>query len=118
MEDIVTVRVNLDTGDHRYFLTWGRIHHPVVPEPLEALVFAKSSGFSLSGHAISAHLCQTLQEAAKEPHFYECFFGMCQKKIPFGLEYGQWAARMRELMENGKEIYYLGRPQPPLTAEY
>jgi hypothetical protein len=48
-------------------------------------------------------------EAATQPYFYECFFDICQKKIPFGPKYREWAAEMRELMENGKEIYYLGR---------
>jgi hypothetical protein len=110
MEDIVAVRVSLDTGDLRYFLTWGRIHHPVDPERLEALILAKSPRFSLGGRPVAAHLCETLQEAATQPYFFEYFFAMCQKKIPFGPKYGQWADRTRKLMEDGKEMCFPGSP--------
>ena len=31
MEDIVVVRVDLEGGDHRFFLTWGRAQDTIDP---------------------------------------------------------------------------------------
>jgi hypothetical protein len=45
MEDVVAVRVDLVTGESRYFMTWGRIQDVVDPEPLEALVMRHASGY-------------------------------------------------------------------------
>lgn len=115
MEDIVAVRLNLDNGDARYFLTWGRLPEAVDPAPLERLVLNAATRFSLGGTPVSAQLCATLQEAASEPYFFENFFKMCQRRIPFGPEYKAWAAETLQRLEAGKELYYLGRkasPQP------
>ncbi len=38
MEDIVALRVTLNTGADRFFLTWGRVFDPVDPEPLIEVV--------------------------------------------------------------------------------
>jgi hypothetical protein len=113
MEDIVAVEVTLDTAEKRYFLTWGRVHHRVDPAPLEALILRVCRRFSLGGDPVGTRLCATLQDAADQPYFFECFFDMCQKTIPFGPEYPDWAERTRRAMDEGKEIYYLGRPAPP-----
>jgi hypothetical protein len=110
MEDIVAVEVELENGQRRYFLTWGRIQHAVEPAFLEQLVLEQSSRFSLGGKAVRARLCLSLQDAAREPYFYENFFSMCQKKIPFGEEtYWVWKKEIDEKMKSGKELYYLGR---------
>lgn len=109
MEDVVAVRVNLGNGEVRYFLTWGRIPDAVDPAPLERLVLRTATTFSLGGKAVSAHLCATLQEAASEPYFFESFFKMCQRRIPFGPDYSAWAAETLQRLEVGKEVYYLGR---------
>jgi hypothetical protein len=47
--------------------------------------------------------------AAGERYFYEYFFKMTQKKIPFGPEYSAWAAEVADKIRSGREIYYLGR---------
>ncbi len=109
MEDIVAVEVELENGQRRYFLTWGRIQDVVDPEPLEQLVLEQSTGFDLGGAAVSARLCLSLQEASREPYFYEYFFTMCQQKIPFGNRYDPWRKQMNKKMKQGKELYYLGR---------
>ncbi len=114
MEDIVAVAVELNTGAIRYFLTWGRIQDPVDPEPLEQLILAQSIHFSLGGHPVHARVCGSLQEAAGEPAFYECFFSMCQVRIPFGPKYGQWKVKMNKRMGKGKELWYLGRRESHL----
>jgi hypothetical protein len=110
MEDIVALEVTLDTAEKRYFLTWGRVHNAVDPSPLEALMQRVSPTFALGGRPVSSRLCASLQDAAGQPYFFECFFAMCQKKIPFGPGYADWAKKTQHAMNAGKEIYYLGRP--------
>ncbi len=117
MQDVVAVAVKLENGETRYFLTWGRIHDSVDPKPLEEQVLAMSTRFALGARPIGARVCMTLQEAATQPYFYECFFTMSQKKIPVGPKYGDWAAATRGLMAEGKEIYFLGSPQVSGSAE-
>jgi hypothetical protein len=84
MEDIVAVAVELEDGSERFFLTWGRIQDAVKPAPIEQLMLGVSTQFSLGGKPVNARLCPSLQEARDEPYFYESFFGMCQRTIPFG----------------------------------
>lgn len=110
MEDIVAIAVELEDGNKRFFLTWGRIQDGVDPTSLELLVLKHSSRFSLGGKPIKASLCESLQEAAHEPYFFEAFFKMCQKTIPFGDHYDVWRTEMNEKMQAGKELYYLGNP--------
>jgi hypothetical protein len=113
MEDIVAVEVNLTTDERRYFLTWGRIQDRVDPSALERIVLEGSTGFALGGSPASARLCSSLSAAKKEPFFFECFFQMCQKPIPFGPGYERWRSEMDRLMRMGKELYFLGRDLRP-----
>lgn len=108
MEDIVAVRVTLDTNESRYFLTWGRIMGAVDPRPIEQVIRTSCKHVALGGTPVHVQICDSLQDASHERYFYECFFQMCQKKIPFGPDYATWAAEMAEKMESGREIYYLG----------
>jgi hypothetical protein len=111
MDDIVAVAVELESGAERFFLTWGRIQHPVDPGPLEQLILTFSMGCDLGGKPVRARVCRSLQEAAHAPFFYEGFFSLCQKQpIPFGDQYQAWRAEMNLRMQAGKEIYYLGNP--------
>src|SRR5438445_8817708 len=111
MDDVVAVAVALDSGDERYFLTWGRIQDPVDPSPLEAIVLEHSRSFSLGGDPVRARLCDSLKEASGERYFHECFFDLCQRQIPFGeATYQQWRQETDRRMRLGKEIWYLGRP--------
>jgi hypothetical protein len=63
MEDVVAVRVDLGTGESRYFMTWGRIQDVVDPEPLEALVMRHASGYDLGGEPARALVCFALSES-------------------------------------------------------
>ena len=117
MEDIVAVEVRLTNGESRYFLTWGRIQHPVDPAPVEEVVLGSCENFALGGVAASAHLCDSLQAARDQPYFYECFFLMCQERIPFGPRYQAWKRRIAEAMEKGRQICYLGSTTKPTGAE-
>lgn len=80
-------RVDLEGGERRYFLTWGRISEAVDEEPLERLLMAAAMRCSAGAKPFSAYLCATLQEAAQEPYFFESFFKMCQRPIPYGSGY-------------------------------
>jgi hypothetical protein len=110
MEDIVAVRVDLEDGAHRFFLTWGRIQDIVDPEPLERLIFDHCKSFDLGGIPKKACVCYTLQEAVSAPYFYECFFTMVQQRIPSGKKYTKWLKQMDKKMRVGQELYYLGNP--------
>jgi hypothetical protein len=108
MEDIVALRVVVDKGPNQYFLTWGRLLDRVETKSLEQLVGSHLSKFALGGPAVSISVCDSLREAAGARYFYECFFAMCQKPIPFGDGYKRWAAQMLAKLKEGREIYYLG----------
>ena len=111
MEDIVAVAVELDNGEERFFMTWGRIQDTVDPEPLEQLVLKHCVGYSLGGKPVKTRMCWTLQEAAHAPHFYEGLFSFSQRPIPFGDHYQTWRAERNKRMQQGKELYYLGNPR-------
>lgn len=118
MEHIVAVAVSLKEGGTVYFLTWGRIQSPVDPCPLEKLVLSQSKRFALGGKALEARVCGSLQEARREPFFYEYFFSMSQKLIPFGVStYKQWRREMDEKKREGKELYFLGSSGPRSREE-
>ena len=108
MDDIVALRVRLTNGEKRYFLTWGRVFDPVDPRGLCDAVWGQLDKFALGGDAARIDLCDSLREAAEAPYFFESFFAMCQKKIPFGDEYLEWATRTRSDIEQGRGLYFLG----------
>ena len=113
MEDVVAVEVRLADGGRRYFVTWGRIQDAVDPEPLCEVVLSAARHVSLRGEPVSARVCETLREAAESaeaPYFWECFFGFCQKPIPFGEHYQEWRKETDEAMRRGKQIAYCGAP--------
>ena len=107
MEDVVAVAVELDTGETRYFVTWGRVQHSVDPAPLEEIVLTRSSGFDLGGRPLRARLCLSLQEARDEPYFFEALVSFASKPT----DAADWLTTTNERMRNGKELYYLGRPR-------
>jgi hypothetical protein len=49
-----------------------------------------------------------LRAATDAPYFWESFFGMCQRPIPFGPDYEQWRERVAAEQEDGKALWYLG----------
>lgn len=108
MNDIVAVAVRLQGGSERYFLTWGRIQDAVDPRQLEAIVLQGSAGFSLGDVAVSARVCRQIGEAAEEPYFYEAFFELCQRRIPFGPGYEEWRVSVDARMREGKDLWFLG----------
>jgi hypothetical protein len=110
VDDLVAVRLTLESGDERYFMTWGRIQDAVDPGPLEKIVLKWSKGFSLGSPAVSAAVCLTLQEARDQPYFFEAVFSFAQQPIPFGDGYEAWRRQADVRMRAGKDLYYLGKP--------
>lgn len=111
MEELVAVAVELASGDVRYFITWGRIQHPVDPRPLARLILDQCHHFALGSGVRTVRICPTLQEAAQQPFFYDALFTFAQHPIPFGSGYDAWRAAIDLRMQAGKEFYFLGTPQ-------
>ena len=83
MEDIVAVEVGLDTGESRFFLTWGRIQHPVEREKLAAVVLRNAPRFAIGeGAPVSARVRWSLQPAIEAPYFFESFFEIASGRFP------------------------------------
>jgi hypothetical protein len=109
MHDIVAVEVRLTAGERRYFLTWGRIQDVVDPAPLAAVVLRNAHRFAIEGEATTARVLWTLHPAVDTPGFWDAFFDMCQRRIPFGKRtYPRWRNRIAQRQDEGKEIWYLG----------
>jgi hypothetical protein len=111
MEDIVALRVKLVTGEERFFLTWGRVLDPVDPEPLISCAGQHVDKWSLGGDVAGIELCATLQEAAHAPYFFESFFRLCQRRVPYGGAYEEWREQMLGELQSGRELHYLGTPE-------
>ena len=116
MDDIVALKVVVKEGPDHYFLTWGRLLGRVETKALEELVRSHLSRFSLPDPAVSISVCDSLGEASGARYFYEAFFQMCQKPIPFGDGYKVWAAAMLEqLNKAAKSIISAPTRQPALV---
>src|SRR5215469_14031149 len=100
MDHLVAIALELENGAKRFYMTWGRIQHPVDPEPLEQLVLRHSLKNDLGGTPLKARLCPTLQQASHAPYFYEALFTFSQTPIPLGDQYETWRSEERRV---GKE---------------
>jgi hypothetical protein len=107
MEDIVAIRVRLESGVSRYFLTWGRIfdavHESEFVDTIRPHVLRM-----VRDKTAAVELCDNLQEASQAPYFFEAFFKMCQEGIPYGPGHQDWRMKRQEALRAGKEIYFLG----------
>ena len=105
---MVAVEVTFVTDARRYFLTWGRIQDRMDPTALKGIILEHSTAFALGAAPRSARLCSSLHAAKNETYFFECYFQMCQRPIPFGPGYEQWRSEIDRMMRAGEEIYFLG----------
>ena len=117
MDTIVAVRVTLQTGENRYFLTWGRLTVPVWPKTIEKAVLDAAERFALGGTPVAATVCDSLQEAAGERFFFEGLVQMMRALRPVGRGYERWAEKMMAAVQGGKELYYCGRPREDMPAD-
>ena len=107
MDEVVAVALELSSGERRYVITWGRIQATVDTEPLEALVLHHAGSLDLGGVAVSAHVCDSLQEARGERYFYEALVEFAREGRADDWE--AWRKRVEEEMADGRHLYYLGR---------
>jgi hypothetical protein len=113
MDDVIAVEVRLADGGRRFFVTWGRIQHPVDPDRVCAVVMRFARDCSPDAEPVAARLCSTLREAAESedaPLFYEALLSYSRQSIPFGDGYDAWREQVAEAMMRGQQIFYCGRP--------
>jgi hypothetical protein len=113
VDSIVAVRVRLDSGADRYFLTWGNLGaNRCWPGDIERAVLRASVHFALGGTPVDARVCDTLQAASGERYFYECLIAM-QQQMPAAArkKFTAWADKMTAAVLRGGELYYLGAPE-------
>lgn len=107
MNDIIALKVRDKVNKIHYFLTWGRIFDNVNDLGTIKAIKPSLAKFGIKG-IDSIKICSSLKEVTKTKYFYENYFLMCQKRIPFGSRYNNWKKEMARKIENGKEIYSLG----------
>ena len=103
MEDIVAIRVIDSRGKKHFFVTWGRVFDAVDPKPLLDAVRSSLPKFGGMSAIRSIRVCETLQEAADQPYFYEALFSFSRER-----DLSERVRRARIIA--GKNIYYLGKP--------
>ena len=81
MEEIVGVAVDTDKGETYFVLIWDGCSLKSTPSPLAALVLQHALSFSIRATPKKSKVCDSLQEAAMCPYFYERFFHMAQEHI-------------------------------------
>lgn len=112
MDTIIAVRLTLDTGEDRFFLTWGRLgRHVPWPGDIERALLRAATRYSLGGTPVDARVCDSLQEASGQRYFYECLVAM-QGRMPATTDaaWEQWAADMTAAVLRGEQLLYCGRP--------
>jgi hypothetical protein len=77
-------------------------------EDIVAVVLRNAHRFSLDGEPVSARVLRDLRQASSAPYFFESFFQMCQRPIPYGPQYESWRERVAADQEEGKALWYLG----------
>ena len=113
VHSIIAVRVRLDSGVDRYFLTWGDLgSNRPWPGDVERAVLRASAGFALGGTPVDARVCDALQAASGERYFYECLIAM-QRQLPAAAtkKFTAWTDKMTAAVLRGEELYYLGLPE-------
>jgi hypothetical protein len=103
MEDIVAIRVVDSRSKKHFFVTWGRVFDSVDPTLLLEAVRSALSKFGGISAIRSTNVCDTLQEASKQPYFYEALFSFSRERV-----LSERVRRSRIIA--GKDIYYLGKP--------
>ncbi len=112
MDDIVAVRAETDAGQVGFWLTWARVFDAIDPDPMIAAIRPHLRLVDQRGELAQVRVCLSLQEAASQPYFYEGMWSLGQTKIPFASGYEEWKAEKRMLLSEGRDLCYLGDPDP------
>ncbi len=113
MEDVVAVRLKLDSGESVYLMTWGRIPEAIDDVHLLQMARRSAKQFNLGGKLVEVMLADTLQEASGQPYFYEAFFALLQRRATYGTDVAAWRSEALERMRAGKDFHFLGRNALP-----
>lgn len=109
MDTLVCIRVELvQAVESAYFMTYGRVFNPIDPEFLLKLVSRALPKFGLEGKATELEVCATLASASAAPYFYEALSEATSLRCGGDRDYDSWCKSTRNLMEDGKLIWYLG----------
>jgi len=103
VENVVAVAVHLDTGQRRFFMTWGRIQDTVNSTALEDLVLKHAAGCDLGGVPTRAETCSSLRDASDAPYFFEALIDFARE--PWPEHYDAWRSRIAQEMSVGKHLY-------------
>lgn len=113
VDHVAAVRVELDDGSNRYFLTLGRAFDSAEPQELLQLVVEHAGNCDLQAKVRHAHICQTIREAAESPDapfFYEALLAVGRLPMPSGERQEAWRRRARRTVRRGENIYDCGSP--------
>jgi hypothetical protein len=113
VDAIIAVRVRLESGADRYFLTWGELgSNRPWPGDIGRAVLASSLQWATGGTPVAARVCDSLQAASGERYFYECLSRMQQlMPAPASRKFRTWADAMTEAVLRGEQLYFLGIPE-------
>ena len=117
MENVIAVEVRLSNGDNLYYLTWGRIQDKLDHRPVAQLVLNAALNAVDERRPKSSRVLWSLHPATAAPMFYEVYFGMCQRPIPFGKGYDKWRKKIDKRMRQGLEISFLGEYVIPVQPD-
>jgi len=111
MDDIVAIKVTYGKGKKQFFLTWGRTFDRVDHVQLLKAVSKNLKKFGIE-NIKKISLLDSLKEVLTERYFFEGYFLMAQKKIPFGSGYNRWRKAMSKKISQGHEIYKISDYRP------
>src|SRR5207302_10856461 len=97
------------SGANLYVLTFGRSFDRVDATTTLEIITRYSGRYDLGGKQSRVELCNSLQDASREPYFFEALFRLSQQPIPFGPTYSAWQRRIGAQMKKGEHLHYLGR---------
>lgn len=111
MENVAAVALRLAGGGTRYFLVY---EIDLDAETVEAAVMEAAQRDDFGGQPLEAKVCTNLQEASREPYFFQCLFEMTRDAVPpSSWRYGRWKRRVARDIKEGHGLWFLGRPRQP-----
>jgi len=106
MNDIVAIKfLDKKYGDGAA-ITWGNVFEE--KELLKVVECGLQDTFEVS-EIISIKICDSLEEIADQPYFYECLMRFIQQSVPTKeKKYSKWLNKKKKSMKCGYDIYFNG----------
>lgn len=108
MDDIIAIKVKDKKCGNVAFLTWGRIFDRLDTSAICRHVGRAAAQFGVA-QIKSITVCDSLQEVAHYPYFFEALIRISWQPAPFGKAYKTWVTRKKAEIKAGKAVYFLGR---------